>query len=318
MIYRCDTLDALRLFFAFCVVLIHVPMLGGGYLEPIYRCAVPFFYVISGYFISGNSSFDKKLLCSSKEWLVLFVKYFIIVSALSVFLHVVLSQVILIDFQDIAFLFIEGNIPQSLDVLKVDNQEVGLFVHWFLIGGGYGFIILFILRKFLEKPFFYVIFLVLYVVCLSLTIAEVKVFRWLCLSVPYIALGFFIQKNQDRLLPILVNRLSCFVYILAIAEWLMFRYYEIHVESYFLTPLVVAHIFLLSLTLKIGDNSRKLLFVISSLGRDHSLNIYIYHRFIFAVLLLLCGENIIPFAAPFCFLTTLCCSIIYKYASSRH
>lgn len=319
MIQRCDALDALRLFFAFCVVLIHVPMIGGGYLEPIYRCAVPFFYVVSGYFIFGSNDLSRSLLHSARRWLLLFVKYFIIISVISVLLHILLNQLISFDLQDIVHILVGWGNPQSLDVIKVGNQERGLYVHWFLIGGGYSFAVLFILRKFLKKQFFYIVFLVLYVVCLSLTIADVKVLRWLYLSIPYIALGFFIRKNQDRLSTIFLNKLSYSVYVLAIIEWLVFRHYEIHVECYFLTPLVVAHVFLLSLTFKVGDNSKKLLSVISSLGRDNSLNIYIYHRFIFVVLLLLCGGIIIPFAAPLCFLTTLGCSIlISKYARRRH
>ena len=49
-------LDTLRLAAAFFVVVLHAPLPGafGEAVKPILRCAVPFFFMVSGYFLSGS------------------------------------------------------------------------------------------------------------------------------------------------------------------------------------------------------------------------------------------------------------------------
>ncbi len=44
---RASSLDVMKCFAAFCVVWIHF---GSGWLSPITRCAVPIFFVITGYY----------------------------------------------------------------------------------------------------------------------------------------------------------------------------------------------------------------------------------------------------------------------------
>ncbi len=45
--YRMSSLDVMKCFAAFCVVCIHY---GSGWLSPITRCAVPIFFIITGYY----------------------------------------------------------------------------------------------------------------------------------------------------------------------------------------------------------------------------------------------------------------------------
>ena len=105
---RYDNIDALRLFFAFCVVMIHVPMIGSYLLAPIYRCAVPFFYMVTGFFLYSKHESSNKLLIAAKKWFYLWLKYFAIITFLSIALHLLLNQNVTISLADVTNVII-GN-----------------------------------------------------------------------------------------------------------------------------------------------------------------------------------------------------------------
>lgn len=67
---RNTTLDLMRWLCAFLVVVIHVPIYGKGILMPFTRIAVPFFYMVTGYYIytSNEDKLKGRLLMSSKKW----------------------------------------------------------------------------------------------------------------------------------------------------------------------------------------------------------------------------------------------------------
>lgn len=52
---RIASLDYARWIFAFLVVIIHIPLMGGSYLMPIAWCAVPFFYMVTGFFLYDSN-----------------------------------------------------------------------------------------------------------------------------------------------------------------------------------------------------------------------------------------------------------------------
>lgn len=62
-IYRYNTLDFFKTISAFAVVCIHTTYLGCDFIKPLARFAVPFFFMVSGYFLYGASinSIERKL-----------------------------------------------------------------------------------------------------------------------------------------------------------------------------------------------------------------------------------------------------------------
>ena len=67
---RNTSLDLMRWICAFLVVVIHVPIVGAHFIMPITRIAVPFFFMITGYYLysSSNVILGERLLQSSKKW----------------------------------------------------------------------------------------------------------------------------------------------------------------------------------------------------------------------------------------------------------
>lgn len=62
------TIDLARWFWALMVVIIHVPILGRNILLPFCRCAVPFYFLITGYYLYRNGFKDSLYLKSFKKW----------------------------------------------------------------------------------------------------------------------------------------------------------------------------------------------------------------------------------------------------------
>lgn len=58
-------IDTARWIFAFLVVVIHIPLWRGDLLLPIARSAVPFFFIIAGFYLKDS---DKALLNNAKKW----------------------------------------------------------------------------------------------------------------------------------------------------------------------------------------------------------------------------------------------------------
>lgn len=65
---RISSFDFGRFFFSICVVFIHIPFAHSSAFMPIFRCAVPFFYMLTGYFLASDNLseyIDKKRIKKS-------------------------------------------------------------------------------------------------------------------------------------------------------------------------------------------------------------------------------------------------------------
>ena len=297
---RYNSLDALRLFFAFMVVLIHVPMKGGSLLEPIYRLAVPYFYVLSGYFLyhEATAVLRDKLWKTSCKWFQMYVKYFVVLGICSVVLHSALNQSVVWSWSDLKSIFIGNGTTQSLDVVDINGNNYGLYTLWFLLGGGYALFILYLAKKYLANSYIYCIACVLYICSLIGILNGLYIPRWLYLSVPYMALGLFIHEHLNMLSVHYKRRIWIVIYILALVEWILYRCESIKMECSFLTPLIIIHLFVLCI------NSRGNSVIVercAEWGRRYSLDIYLYHRLWWCCLVLCLGTKFIWVGAPLCF-----------------
>ena len=104
-------IDIGRFVFALLVVFIHVPMRGSIYLWPFARCAVPFFFLIAGYFCYSDDSlqFKNSINKNYKKWFFLWLKYTsMIISVVIVINYMVGLQNVTFPYVDIINFFKEG------------------------------------------------------------------------------------------------------------------------------------------------------------------------------------------------------------------
>ncbi len=149
--------DLCRFFFAFCVVLIHVPMHGQSLLTPIFRCAVPFFYIVSGYFLydSDEIRLKNKMLKNAIKWMLLYIKYFVIITIISIAVHIYLEQPISFNLDSVLEILSGQGVCKSLDVVQYEGESLGMYVLWFLVSGGYVFFFYFFCNKLLRFKYYY-------------------------------------------------------------------------------------------------------------------------------------------------------------------
>lgn len=91
---RILSLDYARWIFAFLVVVIHVPVLGGRYLMPIAWGAVPFFYMVTGYFLydSNTTVIGTKIIKALKNYFRIWLVSFSLLTTIVFLLKVIYSN----------------------------------------------------------------------------------------------------------------------------------------------------------------------------------------------------------------------------------
>lgn len=306
--YRYTSIDLSRLFFSFCVVLIHVPILGSSYMTPILRCAVPFFYIVSGYFLFDDDSnqLKRKLRKNIYKWFFLYIKSFLVITLISCFLHLYYNQTIEIDLNSILEIISGQGTCKSLDVIKIGEYNYGLYVLWFLLSGCYVFIYYYYFYKLLYGKLYYIAILFICILSVLFEITGIKLPKVLSLALPFITIGIGIKKFENQ-----INRFGRFSFfmlslILCYIEWGIFRYFQLSGEYYFITPYLASVIFLLILNFKVENC---IFTKLSNIGNTHTLYIYIYHRCVYLFLIIFWDRIILPFAALLCFVVTLLLSI---------
>lgn len=314
---RCLAVDSFRLFFAFMVVLIHVPMTGSTYLSPIFRCAVPFFYMVTGYYIYSESpDFSSKLLKASRKWLLLWFKYFVILTLFSILIHYISKQVIQFDVSSLIEIIKGNGTAKSLDVVQIGNEQCGIYVLWFLLSGSYAMLFMSITARIWRRPVSYIFTAFIYLGCMILSVYGYHIERIFYLSIPFLVLGFLIRKYQSTIIKIGRIEFLLAILVLTYIEWyLRPNLGGVLLDSLLTTPILILVFFIILLRMKRINGS--MLKITSLLGRSHSLTIYIFHRASYIILLLLLGEIIIPIAAPLCFLFVLTLSIIFDLLCRR-
>lgn len=202
---RSNGIDSLRLFFAFCVVIIHVPVFGGNRIWPLLRCAVPFFYIVSGYFAynPSESDFKSKLFCLSKKWFSLWLTYFSIITVCSLILHYLYNQPLSIRIIDVLSIFSGAGTCLSLDAINIGSRTYGLYTLWFLLSGSYTFLVLgFFSKSVIKHSKQLLVFILMFGV--ATTVYELCVhhifiaeLRQISLAFPFVTLGILLHKYID-------------------------------------------------------------------------------------------------------------------------
>jgi len=304
---RCELIDVARFFFAFCVVIIHVPLKGVWIIEPIFRCAVPFFYIVSGYFVFQENVSKEILRSTANKWFVLWLKYFVILTLASLCLHYLIGQSVNFNIDSLFDLFWNGT-TYSLDLIYINDRPYGFYVIWFLLSGSYLFFILQFLIKYLNRNEFYVCVLVLFLLIQILVYNNIKLPRFFTLCLPYVVLGGAIRRYKNSI-PSSWALVICLLIVLYL-EWIVVKkIYMIQTESYFSMPIFMS-IFFSQLVNE--RRSNKFLQFIALQGKKHSLYVYVYHRPFYVLLSFILGSTIDYVAAPLCFLTVILFSYLVQ------
>lgn len=276
-------IDALRLLFAFFVVCLHVPLSGANILMPLLRCAVPFFYIVSGYYVMA-SSVERDLVRNAKRWALLWLKYFVIIGIISIILHAVSHEPIQFSKGNILEIFVFYGKTTAMDHIVINGVSTGLYTIWFLLGGSYAFLFFYMLRN-VKGIFVFGLVACMFFLGIALCMKSYNIPRWFYLSIPYIFLGMLLRKTRDNW-DMIKNSFLMFMGVISFIgmsiEWMIFNQKGIAMETSMFTPLFMYFCMLLTFRVRLKS---KFVIKMGILGRATTLPIYIYHRAVYALLL---------------------------------
>lgn len=264
--------DTLKLICAILVLVIHTPKKEGFWecVRPVCRCAVPLFFMISGYFSYGKNNLDvvlrKRIIKILKILCWAFLLYFLV--------YVIKDS--------------EGALKSlfrfaSPSCIICNSLPVGLHL-WFLSAYIYVLVVMLLVEKYnLYKPLF-VITPALFIVALVLGVYSERFLGYslpLCSTrnfiftgLPFFVLGMMIRKCEyfSRNLRWQVIVLCFVFYLVGVFEPL----YANGVGDYYLSTIFLSvSIFILFINIKQTKDN-----VLSRMGREDSLYIYVFHLFI--------------------------------------
>lgn len=303
-------LDIGKWIFCFCVICLHVPMWNNNFLMPINRCAVPFFYMVTGYFIYGRS--EKAFSKSSNKLIILWFKYTIVFLLLATLCDIAFCGGLQHWTQyDTISMLSSGNCPY-IDVRHIQNIDYGFSTLWYLYIGAISAFLLHLCRKFLLKKWFLSLMVVLTLsgpLLNYLGIRYLDGYRLVIQALPYMAFGYWMNSLNNRASQIPTkNSIIAFItfYILGYAEFKLIYYCSIPIQDvYFTTILLALNFFILFKNLRISNILR------TSIVQNATMDIYLWHRPVYFILCVM-GASFKPFSAPVVFVITAIVTIITR------
>lgn len=316
---RSGSIDALKCLFAFMVVIIHTESVFRTPTNSITACAVPGFFLISGYFIFGDRMEDK-LIRSLKK----IIKITIWSSAVYAFLYFVK--------------YLHHGMPPILTIetlyrVLLYNENPFIYHLWYLNAYIYVLIIMIIATKLgvQKKIMLLMPILIVADICLGryshLLIGKdfglVYIYGWLHDGLPYFLLGGFIKIYT--LVPVLGNKnirvksAICFLLIIScIAAIVEQRLPLSDGDKFASTVFLTISLFLFFNIIHVKDNN-----LFAKIGKRDSLYIYIYHPLTIDILVFINAKtdilhgNIYPIFSPIIVFTLTELSIYAYYLLSN-
>lgn len=314
-------IDYARYFFAFLVVCIHVPLAHGGTLwMPLARCAVPFFYLVTGYYLGRsicNSQADSKMKIACNKWFHLWVKYIITFLIISLLLDIIFTQLERWTITDTQFLLINGIMP-FIDEHTWDGKVYGISTLWFLYCGWLALCVLYALHKYIFSKWLLAVVIMLQI-ALAFAVYKEKT-NWLFFysSLPFLIYGIWIAKIQKE-----IHLLSKHIKCLALITFLIFLIGVIEMrinKDVVFTNIPLSICIFLLLTWGV-DTSKRLQGIVLPPPISHifTLDIYIWHRLVYYIMKIM-GMEMHGFDAIAVFLITLALAVgirrSFKYLSN--
>ncbi|MDR0916501.1 MAG: acyltransferase [Oscillospiraceae bacterium] len=342
---RYSSIDALRFFAAFFVVSIHATFKGsfGEYFRAISNVAVPLFFIISGYF-TFNSDSDILRQRSIKQ-----IKRVAKITVFAVVVHLIVNTASQLP-QGHFTTYISSIFSfRVLAILTVFN-ELPLEWHlWYLFAYMYTMIMYAIFSKRITKAKTKTLLLFIFallavdavfgkyaVIVLGRTIPLLCTRNFMFTGLPYFTLGFFIRRasltppppGYHRQVRSPSNAKLSLCVILFSSTSVLEKYclstagVEGSGDYYISTTLLALSIFLLCA--QNPDFAKDTL--LERLGREHSLNIYIWHvliaryveQFVLHITATAPAFSVLTYILPIIvFAITLLLSVIYKSIAAR-
>lgn len=311
IVTRLYFIDFIRFILAFLVVTIHVECFCHIVISPISRIAVPLFYMISGYFLysSQENNLKIKLWKYAKKWLFLWLTYFALFFFISYFFNVFLHNNQNWEFDDTKSLFIIGA-NRFIDEIVFNDSTYGIETIWFLYGGGISFLFLrFLLSIMPFKYFNYIILFIgvvlglVYPIFINYGIAER--YDILALALPFISLGYIVMRYNKTIL-ICCKRIYIGLVLTLLLWYFEWHYYNALYTGFFLS-LLCLYLFLFIINFR-EQNKFKF---IDKFKPSLTLDIYIYHRLVYFIIILM-GGKFGNYSAIVCFLLTYLLAYVFK------
>ena len=270
---RNDSIDCLKGICAILVVLLHVPSTFQEYYMPLTRCAVPVFFIISGFFLYGNDTKQKAKRAIGKIGYILLWGSILYVLVSFIMNHCVISSIVPSYHDLFNFVFFNEN-PWAPHL-------------WYLSAYIYVLFLILIIDKInlWELAFACIPFLLLVDLCFGKysIVCWGREFNWLYIrnflfvGLPYVLIGALVRKYERT-----ANKISGFLTLggvilfslTSFVEREILIYYGMNAvrEHYLSTTFLALSMFLTFLNFKSCNIS-----TLSEIGRKDSLYIYVYH-----------------------------------------
>lgn len=275
---RLYNFDSLKMLCAILVIFLHVHTPYQEYILPLTRCAVPCFFIISGFLIY---SYDKNKF---EERLERGIKRIIVILIWSTALFMIVKFIFAIHNNDFSFLSLRA----FVNFILFNENPFGFHL-WYLGAYLYTLIIVLIFSKKNKIKYIYcaIPFLLLIDLCLgkySIVLwhrefSYIIVRNYLCVGIPYFSIGMFLSYKNEYLNKIINLKILAFwgvilFSILSIMENKILMNIGMNAvrDHYISSTFLALSLFLLFKTYKQETPN-----LLSIMGRKDSLYIYIFH-----------------------------------------
>lgn len=312
---RNPSIELFRYVFAFLVVFIHVPLLHGGMLlMPLARCAVPFFYLISGFFLAKKTCNVDLIpfMPTAKKWILMWGKYFVVFAIIGVLIDWYCGNITYPNIKDFASLVLTGQC-MYVDEHIVATHKLGLLTLWFLYEGALAFALIYVLRKNLYSKVMLIVVMAVQLVAAIFVHKGITTWLFPYSSFPFLYYGMWLSW-KDKTHHIVKKKMlliaACFLYILGMVEYKCFG------DVVFVNLPFSVMIFMLITSSGAEKILRRfappILLGILQKSTPVTLDIYIWHRLVY-VLIMLLGIDCYGMDAIMVFVITLLASCAIRY-----
>lgn len=291
-----------------CVIAIHAPLpnvCGGGVIIHFARFAVPFFFIITGFFVRFDNS---KLKSYIKKLFFLCVKGIIVYGILNIFVKVKSKE-----FLAWIFALTDYKILFKITILNWVTPLLGVGHLWFVFADLYALGLLYILYEIISKKqadmilygwsflsFGLIFSLQIYSEISNTNIESIYWRNFLFFAIPCLTVGHLIRENNNFLLRI--NQYSVYIFGGIISIFILETvFFEKEYEFYVSSLLIAIYCFAIAVN-KPNIN------ILNHMGKNLSGDIYFYH-YLFIVLINILTPN--NYYIPFLCFVVLGVSLIF-------
>lgn len=276
---RIVSLDLGRWFFAFLIVSLHMPMWKSFWLYPLARCGVPFFFMLTGFFLAEAD--EKKMWASAKKWFRLWLAYTVVFLFVGTVCDFILDEVKSWTIRDTIQLLLSGN-NSFIDEHNLEGRVYGVSSLWFLYAGGGGLIFFSRTCSFFNKTWFKILMvamlfsgLVLNYIC---RIHYNDGFRLVCMSIPFMYLGICVGKEKQRILSFNIQKILIGVVLVMFFSFLELSFVNlvhIPVQNCYITTIPLSLLlFMFFLNLRINVFGK----IVQMFSHKSTMDVFIWHR----------------------------------------